>query len=249
MGDLGLAGNLGVTWDSGAGRGQACGDRLKSFCLGSWMEPEAAQPSVGASRGRGQRALSTWRTRFILPMWIMKPSVQAMSEGEWPPPTTFTLLFCCLARASTCQHSARISPAFSFLLHEAEFPGPAGAGHPGLQGPFLTGGCCEGLSRRGPGRVAKQIGSQAHPKGAPTLPAAAGGFSASKPHHLLLRDRTSQGAPQGLHIKVPCCSHWPMRASVPPRLECGQRPWLNWALHPPCPPEAWLSRQSLVITE
>lgn len=40
-------------------------------------------------------------------MWIMKPSVQAMSEGEWPPPTTFTRLFCCLARASTCQDGSK----------------------------------------------------------------------------------------------------------------------------------------------
>lgn len=50
-----------------------------------------------------QRWCGTWRIRFILPLWIMMPSVQAMSEGEWPLPTTFTRLFCCLARASTCK--------------------------------------------------------------------------------------------------------------------------------------------------
>lgn len=64
------------------------------------------RPRLEASSSGEERAASTWRTRFILPMWIMKPSVQAMSEGEWPPPTTFTRLFCCLARASTCQDKA-----------------------------------------------------------------------------------------------------------------------------------------------
>lgn len=64
----------------------------------------------GRRRGGAAEAPSTWRTRFILPMLIMKPSVQAMSEGEWPPPTTFTRLFCCLARASTCQDRAPVRP-------------------------------------------------------------------------------------------------------------------------------------------
>lgn len=71
--------------------------------------PWSQGSGMGCSRGREPRALSTLRTRFILPMWIMKPSVQAMSEGEWPPPTTFTRLFCCLARASTCGGSTCIS--------------------------------------------------------------------------------------------------------------------------------------------
>lgn len=45
-----------------------------------------------------------------------------MSEGEWPPPTTFTLLFCCRARASTCQDNVSQD-----LLRE-EARGPSGAG-------------------------------------------------------------------------------------------------------------------------
>lgn len=92
--------------------------------LGPGVEAEAA--GLGASRGGELRALSTWSSRFILPMWIMKPSVQAMSEGEWPPPTTFTRLFCCLARASTCQDDAGVSPAPAFLREAAgDLAGPA----------------------------------------------------------------------------------------------------------------------------
>lgn len=81
----------------------------------------------------------TLRTLFIFPIWIMKSSVQAMSEGEWPPPTTFTLLFLCRAISRICgvntrplstQHTMdgdggtlqpQASPIFTQIIHH---PGP-----------------------------------------------------------------------------------------------------------------------------
>lgn len=85
--------------------------------------------SLGTSWEWATKGPSTWRTRFILPMWIMKPSVQAMSEGEWPPPTTFTLLFCCRARASTCRED---SVSQDLLREEAREPFRAGGSLQGV---------------------------------------------------------------------------------------------------------------------
>ena len=122
MGDHGRSGTGVSLWIQGR---EGIRQKLRRF-LGPGVETVAAR--LGASRGGEPRALSTWRTRFILPMWIMKPSVQAMSEGEWPPPTTFTRLFCCLARASTCQDGARSAPAPAFLPEAAGDPARPTAG-------------------------------------------------------------------------------------------------------------------------
>ena len=115
-------------------------------------EKEAPRPpwslgwcGMGWGRGREPSAPSTLRTRFILPMWIMKPSVQAMSEGEWPPPTTFTRLFCCLARASTCGGSICISLSLGLSLRGSR---DTQALHPQSPRCCLAGSRCAGRSKK-----------------------------------------------------------------------------------------------------
>lgn len=152
---------------------------------------------LGANRGGETRAPGTLRTRFILPMWIMKPSVQAMSEGEWPPPTTFTRLFCCLASASTCQGNTCVSPGPGVSVWGSPAsrlcpPRPLRLCLPGAEAQATPGRS----QRERPGSRGGGGGGEARkqPKvGLPMLPRAA-----TTPDHIPLQGRTFSRAPATL---------------------------------------------------
>lgn len=128
-----------------------------------------------------------------------------MSEGEWPPPTTFTRLFCCLARASTCQGSAWVSLSSGLCLwHSQGTQGRAGRAPHWPPGPLpgwrlLCSSLQEESWREGPG--SEWDGEpRKHPEVGLSCAPLAGGFSTGKPDHIP-QGKPFQGCPGAFTIR------------------------------------------------